>query len=116
MVAGGIRSLVDTSAVTVKLAVFSGDQLTVVLGVEVDGAFGVSGGNELGGLVEVDGVLVGEDGRGLREAEAQQVASKENFNKVRHILINQLSRYSNIMDNNFHTHTLISIKKMLLCR
>jgi hypothetical protein len=102
VVAGGVCGLVDASAVAIKLAIFPGDELSVVFGVEVDGALGGSGGDELGGLVEVDGVLVGEDGRGLREDEAQQVASKENFNKVRHILINQLCEYSNKMDNNFH--------------
>lgn len=87
MVAWGVSSLVDASTVAIKLAIFSGDQFPIVLGVHVDGALGVSGGDELGSLVEVDGVLVGEDRWALRECEGYQVASKENFNKVRHILI-----------------------------
>lgn len=112
VVAGSVSGLVDASAVAVKLAIFSGDELPIVLGVHVDGALGGSGGYELGGFVEVDGVLIGEDGRALREDEPQQVASKENFNKVRHtLIINQLWEYSNKMDNNFHIHTFVSIEK-----
>lgn len=42
MVAWGVAGLVDTATIPVELAVFSGDDLSIVLGVIVDGALGGS--------------------------------------------------------------------------
>ena len=40
MVAWSVAGLVDAATIPVELAVFSGNDLSIVLGVEVDGAFG----------------------------------------------------------------------------
>lgn len=65
MVAWSVAGLVDTATIPVKLAIFSGDDLTIVLGVIVNGALGGPGREELCSLIEVDLVLLGEDRWGL---------------------------------------------------
>lgn len=69
MVAWSVAGLVDASTIPVKLAVFSGDDLPIVLGVVVNGAFGGPGGEELGSLIEVNLVLLWEDWWGLSDCK-----------------------------------------------
>lgn len=65
VVAWSVAGLVDAATIPVELAVFSGNDLSIVLWVEVDGALGGPWGEELGSLIEVDLVLLGEDWWGL---------------------------------------------------
>jgi hypothetical protein len=69
VVAGRVGCLVDAAAISIKFAIFPGNELSVVFGVEIDGALGGSGGEELGSLVEINLVLVREGRWGLCEAE-----------------------------------------------
>lgn len=65
MIARGVGSFVDTTAISVKFTVFSSNELSVVFGVKVDGALGGSRAQELGGLVEIDLILIRVSGRSL---------------------------------------------------
>ena len=65
MIARGVGSFVDTTAITIKFTVFSSNELSIVFGIEVDGALGGSRAQELGSLVEIDLILIRVSRRSL---------------------------------------------------